>query len=253
MGFDLNLPMAQSTCVNCGECMITCPTGAITYGAVSTEQLKEGLPVTVEDLRRYDIFQGISPAFLERSLGGIRVRHYAKGDVICRQGEFGSTAYFITNGECNIFIDKVAGSDKRARSKGPLDGLLSIFSGRKSSKSASDEPEVVPIDATVDLKKDEHGLWVNTLRSGDLVGEIACINNQPRSATVVAASVDVEVIELLRNVLELLRKNKAFRDKTDANYKKRALAGHLGQVELFTGVPAEFIKSLEGSAEIQRL
>jgi CRP-like cAMP-binding protein len=94
---------------------------------------------------------------------------------------------------------------------------------------------------------------VNTLRSGDLVGEIACINNQPRSATVVAASADVEVIELLRNVLELLRKNKAFRDKTDANYKKRALAGHLGQVELFNGVPADFIKSLEDSAEIQRL
>src|SRR4026207_321445 len=30
IAFDLNLPMGESTCVSCGECMVSCPTGALT-------------------------------------------------------------------------------------------------------------------------------------------------------------------------------------------------------------------------------
>ncbi|HET6250739.1 MAG TPA: 2Fe-2S iron-sulfur cluster-binding protein [Tepidisphaeraceae bacterium] len=31
IGFDLNDPMGDSTCVQCGECMVSCPTSAITF------------------------------------------------------------------------------------------------------------------------------------------------------------------------------------------------------------------------------
>src|SRR5690606_15265495 len=30
IGFDLDTPMGESSCVRCGECMISCPTGALT-------------------------------------------------------------------------------------------------------------------------------------------------------------------------------------------------------------------------------
>ena len=30
IAFDLNDPMGDSTCVSCGECMVSCPTGALT-------------------------------------------------------------------------------------------------------------------------------------------------------------------------------------------------------------------------------
>src|SRR5205085_3799148 len=30
IGFDLDSPMGSSTCVSCGECMVSCPTGALT-------------------------------------------------------------------------------------------------------------------------------------------------------------------------------------------------------------------------------
>src|SRR5204863_8564745 len=35
IGFDLNIPMGQSTCVQCGECMVSCPTSAITFKSVA--------------------------------------------------------------------------------------------------------------------------------------------------------------------------------------------------------------------------
>ena len=35
IGFDLNEPMGESTCVQCGECMVSCPTSAITFKPVA--------------------------------------------------------------------------------------------------------------------------------------------------------------------------------------------------------------------------
>jgi Fe-S-cluster-containing hydrogenase component 2 len=253
IGFDLNLPMAQSQCVNCGECMITCPTGAITYGQVAADVQEGGVEFKVEDLLKYDIFQGISSAFLERAISGIKVRHPAKGEVLCRQAEYGATAFYITAGECRIYIDKVGVA--KAKKKGPIESLKSLFTGRKtpSGNGESKRDKTVAIDATVDLQENEYGQWVNTLKAGDIVGELACINNWPRSATVVADSDDVEIIEMGRNVLELLRRNKAFRDRIDAGYKARALGGQLQNVPLFEGMPPEFLKSLEQAAQLQRL
>src|SRR5438046_9184216 len=35
IGFDLKVPMGQSNCVKCGECMVSCPTSAITFKPVA--------------------------------------------------------------------------------------------------------------------------------------------------------------------------------------------------------------------------
>jgi formate dehydrogenase major subunit len=37
IGFDLDLPMGESTCVSCGECAAACPTGALTNKAITVE------------------------------------------------------------------------------------------------------------------------------------------------------------------------------------------------------------------------
>src|SRR5262249_19572976 len=44
ISFDDNKPMGESSCVSCGECMINCPTGAITYSAGVTPHLPTGTP-----------------------------------------------------------------------------------------------------------------------------------------------------------------------------------------------------------------
>src|SRR5437868_1604840 len=40
ISFDLNLPMGESSCVKCGECMISCPTSAITFKPVGQLKIK---------------------------------------------------------------------------------------------------------------------------------------------------------------------------------------------------------------------
>lgn len=43
IGFDLDDPMGQSSCVQCGECMVSCPTSAITFRPVAQVKVSDGV------------------------------------------------------------------------------------------------------------------------------------------------------------------------------------------------------------------
>jgi CRP-like cAMP-binding protein len=73
-----------------------------------------------------------------------------------------------------------------------------------------------------------------TLTPNDLIfGEQACMNNYPRSATVVAKSDEVVVLEILRNVLYVLQRNKRSKAMLEAVYRNNAISGHLRSVSIF--------------------
>jgi Fe-S-cluster-containing hydrogenase component 2/CRP-like cAMP-binding protein len=270
ISFDNNLLMDDSTCVNCGECMISCPTGAITYGLADQAEDAvvdsaddafggRGIVPEVKDLYadRIGIFKGISPEFLERSRRQIRVIQYKPGEVICRQGDFGSTAYYITGGSCKVYVDpKLNSSAKASRSDGLLGKLTKALMLRRDDGRAdpSLEGRSIPGDASQELTYDKKlGRFVVDLKEGALFGEMACMTFQKRSATVVAGPEGVEVIEMLRNVLDLLRKNEAFRDRMDESYRKNALYGQLKRVPIFEGVDEKFLTQLEQKAELLRV
>ena len=77
------------------------------------------------------------------------------------------------------------------------------------------------------------------------------MNFYPRSATVIAET-DVVAFEMLRNVLDIMMKNKSFRAQIDQNYRKRALENHLRGVPMFADLSPDFIEHLKGSVELQR-
>src|SRR5579864_7245609 len=56
IAFDTNLPMGESSCVSCGECMVSCPTGALTNRKVIATELGDGDSLTIQELRSLDVF-----------------------------------------------------------------------------------------------------------------------------------------------------------------------------------------------------
>src|SRR6201997_1035523 len=83
IAFDLNAPMGNSTCISCGECMVSCPTGALTNKSVAGTTLDSGLPgLEAEELLGLPVFQGISGTFLELNRGAIVKRQFRSGEVI---------------------------------------------------------------------------------------------------------------------------------------------------------------------------
>src|SRR5688572_17781220 len=126
ISFDDNKPMGTSSCVNCGECMIHCLTGSIPY-AGGTPPTMEGAKLDAKDIAAIPLFKGINREFLRRSEGAVAIRTFNKGDVICRQGEFGSSAFYVDSGSVSIFIE---GSENFGHVRSKVEG--GFFSRVKS-------------------------------------------------------------------------------------------------------------------------
>jgi CRP-like cAMP-binding protein/Fe-S-cluster-containing dehydrogenase component len=250
IGFDLNLPMGSSTCVSCGECMVSCPTGALTNKRVVATELGGGETLDPEWVLQLPVFQGVSGTFLELNKGAVVRRRVKAGEVICREGEFGSTAFYILEGTVDVFIGSPIGHVKQEDAHA---GWLSRIRSRLASRQEHVRQEEtgqrwIPIDASVDLPYDKP---IAQLGAGDLFGEMTCMSFHPRSATVRAAT-DVVVLEMLRNVLDILLKNKTFRAELERKYRQRALETHLRSVPVFSAMPADFVDYLRDRVELIR-
>src|ERR1700740_1364501 len=252
IAFDLNAPMGDSTCISCGECMVSCPTGALTNKSVAATELAAGADTTLtpEELHKLPVFAGVSGTFLELNRGAIVKRRFRKDEVICREGEFGSTAFFIVEGMAEVAISTpIAHVKTQGGGQGFFKRLTSVLVGREDDKREEEARDrTIPIDASVDLA---YGNPVAELGPGDLFGEMTCMNFYPRSATV-RAKTDVVAFEMLRNVLDIMMKNKTFRAQLDENYRRRALETHLRGVPMFAGLSPDFIEYLKGSVELVR-
>src|ERR1700675_1981982 len=253
IAFDLNAPMGNSTCISCGECMVSCPTGALTNKGVAGTSIapadsEHGFEA--EELLQIPVFKGVSGTFLELNRGAIVKRRYRKGEIICREGKFGSTAFYILEGGAKVSISTpIAHVKTQGGAKGFFKRLTSTLVARKEDKRDEEARDrTIPIDASVDLA---YGNPVAELGPGDLFGEMTCMTFYPRSATVRAES-DVVAYEMLRNVLEIMLKNKTFRAQVAQTYRRRALENHLRGVPMFADLSPEFIEHLKESVELQR-
>jgi CRP-like cAMP-binding protein/Fe-S-cluster-containing dehydrogenase component len=250
IAFDLNLPMASSTCVSCGECMVSCPTGALTNKRVIATELGGGETLEPEWILQLPVFKGVSGTFLELNKNAVVRRQFKAGEIICREGEFGSTAFYILDGTVDVFIGTpIAHVKQEDAHAGWLSHIRSSLANRDEHTRAEETPKRwIPIDAPVDLPYENP---IAQLGAGELFGEMTCMSFHPRSATVRAAT-DVVVLEMLRNVLDILQKNKTFRAELDRKYRQRALETHLKSVPVFSSLPADFVAYLRDRVELQR-
>src|SRR5438132_3987606 len=253
IAFDLNSPMGDSTCISCGECMVSCPTGALTNKSVTGTAIAEGPGAEgfeAEDLLQIPVFKGVSGTFLEMNRGAIVKRGFRKGELICKEGDFGSTAFYILEGKARVSISTpIAHVKTQGGAKGLFKRLTSTLVGRDEDERTEEARDrTIPIDAAVDLS---YGNPVAELGAGDLFGEMTCMNFYPRSATVRAEG-DVVAYEMLRNVLDIMMKNKTFKAQVDQNYRKRALENHLRGVPMFADLSTDFIEHLKESVELAR-
>jgi CRP-like cAMP-binding protein/formate hydrogenlyase subunit 6/NADH:ubiquinone oxidoreductase subunit I len=247
--FDLDTPMGSSTCVACGECSDDCPTGALTHRRVIATQLPSGEDVAVDALIGHEIpqirqaFQGVSRPFLRSNTHAVKRRTYRKGEVICREGEYGSSAFFIERGSVNIFIRTPIDHIENQPQRG-FWGALGRFTTRLTARAADRGRDYIPIDAPVALP---YGRPQATMAAGDIFGEMTCMSYYPRSATVTAAE-DCTVLEMLRNVLYIMQRSPSFRRDLEAKYRARAIDNHLRSLPLFAslrGDEAQFARIVD--------
>ncbi|MBI4859364.1 MAG: cyclic nucleotide-binding domain-containing protein [Candidatus Riflebacteria bacterium] len=213
IGFDLDVPMAESGCVQCGECMVSCPTTAITFKPVATVKPATGARtvelLTAAELIVDPMLAGVPPKFLLWQEGLVVRRRLKAGEILCRQGEPGNSAFLIKSGRLGMIA-------------WPEDALASGVGGLRRWFKKPPEPlgrfQVGPADV--------------------IVGEMACVSGNPRSGDLVAVE-DGEVWELRRNVLDRILRSPAQRARFEGIYRKRALDAVLQSAEVFQGLPPD--------------
>ncbi|MEI8108128.1 MAG: cyclic nucleotide-binding domain-containing protein [Verrucomicrobiota bacterium] len=209
VSFDLNDPMGSSSCVQCGECMVSCPTSAITFKPVahlkSPKHSSHSQPLTATDLIDDPLFAGIPPKFLLWQQGLAVRRTLAPGEVICHQGDAGNTAFIIKSGRLEVSVYPTSSAEK----KSPNRQLPPIVRFQLSPKNI-------------------------------IAGEMSCLSGAPRAADL-AALEPSEIWEIRRNVLDRLMRLPSQRSRFEKEYRERALDLVLQSSELFQGIePAPF-------------
>ncbi len=216
ISFDLDQLMDESSCVQCGECMTSCPTGALTLnrrvsptswgkrvhiaedpaealpeGFLTADELQQNVKLTYLDggqLREFYPFRDMSFPFLRWNEGAVRRRRLKPGEILCKQGEFGSTAFLLVEGEFRG--EQVIPATPDERDAGFWNWLRL---GRGPTKKPGRAE--FNISAERDL----------------IIGEIACLTNDRRTATITAAT-NAEVLEITRNVLAVLQRSPSAQD-----------------------------------------
>jgi CRP-like cAMP-binding protein/Fe-S-cluster-containing hydrogenase component 2 len=214
---------------------------------IAQVQLGEGDPVSVEDLLGIELFKDIAERVTTRFPGSITQRRFKAGEVVCREGDFGSTAYFIVSGEVTVSIGTpMAHVESSGGSGGLLGRIKSALVGTVKSNETRAAARTIAIDAPVNLSSARP---LATLSAGSLFGEMTCLSFYPRSATVVAKT-DCVILEMLRNVLLLLKKEPSFRQQLEADYRARAMDAHLRSVPLLGGLSDEFLARLRSRVSL---
>jgi CRP-like cAMP-binding protein/Fe-S-cluster-containing hydrogenase component 2 len=241
--------------------------------ADAVEKLTTGEPLSIDQLIEYlPALKEVARAQLENWAKGAAVLHrFRKGEIVCEEGEFGSTAYYIVSGNVDIFINNPL-AHLRTR---PQSGFFGRRFARMKSfltddtedrRAEAGQRRFIGIDANVDLPMHRP---LAQLGPGDLFGEMTCRTYQPRSATVQAREPCV-MVEMLRVILDMLVGNRqvseaskatskvkmptfkgtSFKTELENKYRERSLNNHLRSVPLFATLSEEFIQRLKENVEL---
>jgi CRP-like cAMP-binding protein/Fe-S-cluster-containing hydrogenase component 2 len=237
-------------------------------------KLNSGEPLSVEQLVEYlPALKEVPAAQLDKYAKGAAALHrYRKGETVCVEGEFGSTAYYIVSGTVEISIQNPL-AHLRTRPAGGFFGRSMarmksfLLDDGQDKRAEAHDRKFIGIDANIDLPMNKP---IAELGPGELFGEMTCRTFQPRSATVVAREPCV-MVEMLRVILDMLVgtrqiseaskatakavkvptfKGTSFKAQMDEKYRQRSLETHLRSVPLFASVGEEFLGYLKDKVQL---
>ena len=195
------------------------------------------------------------------------IRRYRKGEIIVRQGDYGTSAFLILSGTTRVVLkpDLPPGllGRQAPSKKGFFRTLAQLWSERRPPESfrrgqlrqnagvgarQSENEEVRVFLQDLPRVLDQHR--TEEMAAGDFFGEIAALSRMPRTSTIFAASDTAELLEIRwQGLRDLMRSDDALRQHINRIYRERALASYLRATPLFRHLTKEQLAEAAGQIE----
>ena len=148
-----------------------------------------------------------------------KLKKYQKGDIVIREGDFGTSAFIVIKGSVYYLLDKLAVKYLGRQAKRKKISVLSDFLAQFKSNSIEElrlpeQIEQIGLGKKAKTKKHSYinkvdivlsKLRKTLLEQGEIFGEISAFGRDPRSATVVANE-DTVLLEIYWQGIRDLRK-----------------------------------------------
>lgn len=229
----------------------------------------------VDELLKLSPFSEMDPATFSKNipLAGILkndccLHDLEKGDIIVREGDYGSSAFLILNGEALVSLKKLPASilgRKSTKPRGWTSAIAQLWTN--STFPETRETHSAPNTAPTGKRTDESGTHVFlhdipralpphesvVMHAGEIFGEVSALTRTPRSATVVANS-KMRLLEIRwQGFRELLNRNAAMRKHIEQLYREHSLQLHLRETELFKNLSPDSVKQLADAAVFETI
>ena len=195
-----------------------------------------------------------------------RILKLRKGEIIMRQGDYGTSAFLILQGAARVVLKPDLPPSLLGRQatnkKGIFRTLAQLWNGlrppevltsRQRSQNAGlgarqgdDQIHVFLQDIPRVLDK----YRTEQMTTGEFFGEIAALSRMARTSTIFADSDDAELLEIRwQGLRDLMKYDDALRTHINKIYRERALASYLRATPLFKYLSKEQLATLAEAVE----
>ncbi|MEM1203599.1 MAG: cyclic nucleotide-binding domain-containing protein [Acidobacteriota bacterium] len=229
------------------------------------------------ELREHELFRDFDDAFLEKISPDVSIAVWRKDCVLFEQGTYLDLAFFIADGEVEVYLEGVEGFELTAspifdesrtqmtRLPGPEapggdDGGGTRESTAVGTRASAALPRFDPDDADAReitfLASVDHPLPKGkgtVLGKGELLGEIGAMSGWPQSVTARTVG-QCRLVQIRVAALRLMkRRSRSLKERLDRLYRRRALTAQLRSTPLFQNLGTLQLEALKESVELVSL
>ncbi len=196
----------------------------------------------------------------------MRILKFRKGEIIMRQGDYGTSAFLILQGTARVVLKPDLAPSLLGRQATNKKG---IFRTLAQLWNRSRPPEVLPRtllgqSSGVSARQNENETRVflqdvprildqhrtAEMFAGEFFGEIAALSRMARTSTIFADSDDAELLEIRwQGLRDLMKYDDALRTHINKIYRERALASYLRATPLFKNLSKEQLDRVAEAVE----
>lgn len=213
-----------------------------------------------------------------------RILRCEPGDLIVREGDYGSSAFVVLRGSVRAFLVSLwekrgrpessaqpgifhrlkrwIPSDKTSQvGKGLPEGDQQVLNRRHTGRRNAPQSRTIPVQQVKtiegrsriflqDIEAVVEDFQSEPLGPGHIFGEMAAITRSPHRFTVLAETPTV-VLEIRWQGLRILRRDAGFKEYLDERYRRSGLQSHLRETSLFRFLDESTIEQLASEARLE--